>query len=127
MAKFNKNDYNFIDLSETDHTEMTAVELDKCIADTMEVLKMTKRKISSSIMNLSLVSGLLGVRGGEFVKINVFSAKYNKGNCTKEELKVIKSVINTAKWYYRLKVIIILIAQKQGEMDEVTPLLANKK
>ena len=80
---FNKNDYKFIDLTETAFEDFTAVELDRYIADTIEVLGMTKGKMTKSIMNLSLASGLLAVRGGEFIRINAFVAKYKKGNVSK--------------------------------------------
>lgn len=123
--KFNKNDYKFIDLTETAFEDFSAVELDRYIADTMEVLGMTKGKMTKTMMNLSLAAGLLTVRGGEFVRINAFVAKYNKGNLSKEELKVVKKVMSTAKWYYRLKVILALISQNNS-FDEIKPMLAEK-
>ena len=86
---------------------------------------MSKGKMTKTMMNLSLAAGLLAVRGGEFVRINAFVAKYNKGNLSKEELKVVKKVMSTAKWYYRLKVILALISQNNS-FDEIKPMLAEK-
>ena len=124
--KFNKNDYRYVDLSEVDYTEFTATELDSLIHDTIEVLKMTKRKVGKSIMNVSLASGLLAVRGGEFKSVNAFIARWKKGNTSKEERKLIKTVMRTAKWYFRLKVIMALITRRNNEFTEVAPILATR-
>lgn len=127
MSKFNKNDYRFIDLSETDHTQFSQIELDKMIATTKEVLAKTKLSITKTPMNLSLVGGLLAVRDGEFIRINALTgAKWKKGKTTKEERKLIKRVFSTAKLYYTFKVVIALI-KKDGEQDLLNPVLAQKK
>lgn len=126
MAKFNKNNYNFLNLAENDVSQLSVTELDKALRDTKEVLKMTKYKITKTIMNLQLVNGLVSVRGGEFKSINAFFAKVKMGSVTKEEKKLIKKVLSTAKWYYRLKVIIVLITKIQS-VDSIDPMLAIKK
>lgn len=126
MAKFNKNNYNFLNLAENDVSQLSVTELDNALRDTKEILKMTKYKITKTIMNLQLVNGLVSVRGGEFKSINAFFAKVKMGSVTKEEKKLIKQVLATAKWYYRLKVIIVLITKNQS-VDSIDPMLAIKK
>ena len=126
MSKFNKNNYNFLNLAENNVNELSVTELDNALRDTKEILKMTKYKITKTIMNLQLVNGLVSVRGGEFKSINAFFAKVKMGSVTKEEKKLIKKVLATAKWYYRLKVIIVLITKNQS-VDSIDPMLAIKK
>lgn len=127
MKTFDKNNYRFIDLSETDHTQFSQLELDKMIADTKEVLAMTKGKIKMTPMNLGLAGGLLGVRDGAFVKINALTGtKWNKGNATKDECKLVKSVFFTARLYYVFKVVLALISKNEGEQDQFNPTLLQK-
>ncbi|MGN1052486.1 MAG: hypothetical protein ACI4SH_03750 [Candidatus Scatosoma sp.] len=126
MKKFDKNNYRFIDLSETDHTQFSPLELDGMIEDTKEVLAVTKKKIKSTPMNLALAAGLLGVRGGEFIKINALTgAKWKKGNATKDERKLIKKVFSTARIYYLFKIVITLI-KKEGAVDQLNPTIVQK-
>ncbi len=127
MRKFDKSNYRFIDLSETDHTQFSQLELDKMIEDTKEVLALTKGKIKMTPMNLGLAGGLLGVRDGEFVKINALTgAKWKKGNATKDECKLLKKVFKTARLYYAFKVIIVLISKENGSLDQINPTLVQK-
>ena len=127
MNKFDKNNYRFIDLAETDYTQFSQLELDKMIEDTKEVLAMTKGKIKMTPMNLGLISGLLGVREGAFVKINALTgAKWKKGNATKDECKLVKKVCTTARLYYIFKVVINLVSKKEGEQDLYNPTLVQK-
>lgn len=127
MKKFNKENYKFIDLSETDYTQFSQVELDKMIEDTKEVLGLTKKKMKMTPMNLGLVGGLLGVKGGQFIKINALTgAKWKKGNTTKEERKLIKRVFTTARLYYLFKVVIVLISKNSSEQDLLNPTLIQK-
>lgn len=126
MKKFNKNDYRFIDFSKTDYNEFSELELDDMVADTKEVLSMTKGKIKSTPMNIGLVSGLLDMRGGEFIKVNIFGSKWKKGNTTKEERKLIEKVFSTAKLYYLFKVFIVLLSKGEAEQDIFNSTLAQK-
>ncbi len=127
MKKFNKENYKFVDLSETDYTLFSQVELDKMIEDTKEVLGLTKKKMKMTPMNLGLVGGLLGVKGGQFIKINALTgAKWKKGNTTKEERKLIKRVFTTARLYYLFKVVIVLISKNSSEQDLLNPTLIQK-
>ena len=50
--KFDKNNYRFIDLAETDHTQFSQLELDKMIEDTKEVLEMTKKELTDYVKKL---------------------------------------------------------------------------
>ena len=125
--KFNKENYRFIDLSKTDYTQFSQIELDQMIADTKEVLEMTKGQVKSTPMNLGLAGGLLGVREGQFIKVNALTgAKWKKGNATKEECNLLKKVFSTARIYYIFKVVIVLISQKQSDMDLLNPTLVQK-
>lgn len=127
MKTFDKNNYRFIDLSETDHTQFSQLELDKMIADTKEVLAMTKGKVKMTPMNLGLAGGLLGVRDGAFIKINALTgAKWKQGNATKDECKLVKSVFFTARLYYIFKVVLALISKNNGEQDQLNPTLVQK-
>lgn len=126
MKKFNKNDYRFIDLSETDYNQFSELELDDMLADTKEVLSATKGKIKSTPMNIGLVAGLLALRGGEFTEVGLFGAKWEKGDTTKEERKLIKKAFSTAKLYYLFKVFIVLLSKGEGEKDLFNPTLAQK-
>ncbi len=127
MKNFVKEDYRFIDLSETDHTQFSQLELDKMIEDTKEVLAMTKGKMKKTPMNLALAGGLIGVRGGEFKGINALTgAKWKKGETTKDERKLLKKVFSTARLYYVFKVVIVLISKKEGELDNLNPTLVQK-
>ncbi len=124
---FDKNNYNFIDLTKTDFNDFSELELDKLIEDTKEVLSMTKGKVTKSPMNIGLAGGLLAVRGGEFKSINALTgAKWTKGNTSKEEQKLLKKVFSTGRLYYLFKVVIVLIAQKDGQQDLLNPTLAQK-
>ena len=125
--KFNKDDYKFIDLTQTDFNTFSEIELDKLVEDTIEVLNMTKGKIKKTPMNLGLVAGLLAVRGGEFKKINALTgAKWKKGNASKKEQKLCKKVFFTARLYYMFKVVIVLISKKESGLDSLNPTLAQK-
>ena len=125
--KFNKENYRFIDLAQTDYTQFSQIELDQMIADTKEVLEMTKGKIKSTPMNLGLAGGLLAARDGQFIKINAITgAKWNKGNATKEECKLLKKVFSTARLYYIFKVVIVLASQKESSQDLFNPTLVQK-
>ena len=128
MKKFDKNNYKFIDLSETDISQFSQIEIDNMIADTVEVLKMTKGSVTKTPMNLGLIGGVLGARGGQFVSVNFLTgAKWKKGDATKEEQKLAKKVFFTARIYYAFKVIITLIAQKNNEgRDLLNPTLVQK-
>ncbi len=125
--KFDKNNYRFIDLSKTDHTQFSQLELDKMIEDTKEVLKMTKGAVKKTPMNLGLAGGLLAARDGQFIKINALSgAKWKKGNATKDECKLLKKVFSTARLYYIFKVVILLVSKKDAETDLLNPTLVQK-
>ena len=125
--KFDKKNYRFIDLAETDHTQFSQLELDKMIEDTKEALAMTKGKVKMTPMNLGLAGGLLAVRDGQFEKINALTgAKWKKGNATKDECKLLKKVFSTARLYYIFKVVIVLVSKKDAEMDKLNPTLVQK-
>ena len=125
--KFNKENYRFIDLSETDHTQFSQLELDQMIADTTEVLALTKGKVKMTPMNLGLAGGLLAARDGQFIKINALSgAKWEKGNASKDECKLLKKVFSTARLYYTFKIFIVLTSQKDAEQDLFNPTLVQK-
>lgn len=125
--KFDKNNYKFIDLSETDHTQFSQIELDKMIEDTIEVLNSTKGTMKQTPMNLGLVGGLLAVRGGRFIKINALSgAKWEKGSVSKEEEKLCKKVFSTARLYYLFKIFIVLASKNEGSQDLLNPTLVQK-
>ena len=125
--KFDKNNYRFIDLAETDHTQFSQLELDKMIEDTKEVLEMTKKDRKKTPMNLGLAGGLLAVRDGQFIKINALTgAKWKKGKATKDECKLLKKVFSTARLYYIFKVVIILVSKKEAEQDLFNPTLVQK-
>ena len=125
--KFNKDNYRFIDLAETDHTQFSQIELDQMIADTKEVLAETKGKMKMTPMNLGLAGGLLAVKGGQFIKINALTgAKWKKGDTTKEERKLLKKVFSTARLYYIFKVVIVLISKKDAVQDLFNPTLVQK-
>lgn len=127
MKKFVKEDYRFIDLSETDHTQFSQLELDKMIEDTKAVLAMTKGNVKNTPMNLALAGGLLGVRGGQFVGINALTgAKWKKGEASKEECKLLKKVFSTARLYYTFKFVIVLISKKESQLDHMNPTLVQK-
>lgn len=127
MKKFDKNNYRFIDLSKTDIAQFSQLELDNMIADTKEVLSMTKIKVTKTPMNIALANGLIGVRGGEFKKINALTgAKWKKGNTTKQERKLLKKVFLTARLYYIFKIVIVLVAKKEASLDLVNPTLVQK-
>ena len=125
--KFDKNNYRFIDLAETDHTQFSQLELDKMIEDTKEVLEMTKKDRKKTPMNLGLAGGLLAVRDGQFIKINALTgAKWKKGKATKDECKLLKKVFSTARLYYIFKVVIVLASKKEAEQDLFNPTLVQK-
>ena len=129
MAKFNINDYEFINISDEagfDPETYTAEEYEEMINDTMDVLNARKGKLTKSPDNLCLVSGVLAMRGGEFISIAPIMVKYKKGQTPKSELKVIKKVFSTAKWYYLLRNILSNIAKKGIGTDGIYPYLARK-
>jgi len=131
MKTFDKNNYRFIDLSETDHNQFSQLELDKMIADTKEVLDMTKGKTKMTPMNLGLAGGLLAVRDGQFVKIHALTgAKWKKGKATKDECKLLKKVFSTARIYYMIKMVTALVTalvfQKAASQDILNPTLVQK-
>ncbi len=124
---FDKKNYNFIDLSETDINQFSQLEIDKMVEETKEVLQMTKGQVKKSIMNLGLAGGLLHAKGGQFVKINAFTgAKWKKGNTTKEEQKMLNKVFTTARFYYLFKVVIVLISKNESQQDTINPTLVQK-
>lgn len=126
MKKFDKSNYNFIDLSKTDYTTFSALEQDQLLEDTQELLKCTKGKVTKTPMNLALVGGYLIMRGGQFKKVNIFGAKWKKGNTTKQERKLIKKVFKTAQFYYLFKVVILLISKQGSRQDLLNPTVVKK-
>ncbi len=127
MAKINPDNYTFIDLTKTDYTQFTAAELDRYAADTTAVLSATGKKLKKTPMNVGLTAGLLAIRGGEFIKVMPIAAKYKKGNANKNELKVIKRAMNTARLYYLFKNILAMVMKKENDPDLLNPHIAVKK
>ncbi len=130
MAKFNLSDYEFINVSEgceNNVENLSANELEEMVKDTVAVLNATKKKMKKTPTNLCLAAGLLGVRGGEFVKVVPLKATYKKGNVSKEELKLLKKVFNTARLYYLFNNIVKMAADKDIQTDGIYPHLARKK
>lgn len=130
MAKFNMNDYEFVDISERAESSvvnLSANELEEMVQATMEVLNATKGKLKQTPKNLCLAAGVLGVRGGEFKKVVPLYAKYDKGNASKAELKVLKKVFNTARLYYLVSNLTSMAADKSLAGDDIYAYLARKK
>lgn len=130
MAKFNINDYEFIDISERSESKvenLSANELEEMVKATLEVLAATKGKFKRVPANLCLASGVLGVRGGEFKKIVPIKVTYKKGNVSKSEHKLIKKVFNTARLYYLINNVISIAADKGIGTDGIYPYLARRK
>ena len=129
MAKFNIDNYEFINVSEDSDSKLenlSANEIEEMISATVEVLKKSN-KLKRVPSNLCLASGLLGVRGGEFKKISPILVSYKKGDVTKEELKVIKNVFTLGRIYYLLRNIGANVAGKQIGTDGIYPYLARRK
>lgn len=130
MAKFNLKDYEFINVSEGSDNNvenLSANELEEMVEDTIAVLKATKGNLKKTPTNLCLAAGILGVRGGEFIKIVPIKATFKKGNASKDELKLLKKVFNTARLYYLINNIIKMAADKDVQCDGIYPHLARKK
>ena len=130
MAKFNIDNYEFINISEGTENNvenLSANELEEMVADTLDVLKATKGKLKKTPTNLCLVAGILGVRGGEFIKIAPIKVTFKKGDATKDEMKIIKKVFTTGRIYYLINNIIKTAADKDIPVDGIYPHLARKK
>ena len=129
MAKFNIDNYEFINISEgTDSNveNLSANEIEEMITATKEVLK-GANKLKRVPSNLCLVAGLLGVRGGEFKKISPIKVSFKKGDVSKDELKLIKNVFTLGRIYYLLRNIGANVAGKQIGADGIYPYLARRK
>ncbi|MBQ7912388.1 MAG: hypothetical protein IJ308_01425 [Clostridia bacterium] len=129
MAKFNVNDYEFIDFSEDstfDFDSLSAEEFEQMVQDTMEVLKARKGKLLKSPDNLCLVSGVLAARDGEFISIAPIMVRWKKGNTSKAERKIIKKVFTTAKWYYLFRNLLANMTKNGIGTDGIYPYLARK-
>ncbi len=129
MAKFNIDNYEFINISEGSDSNLenlSANEIEEMIEATMEVIK-GANKIKRVPANLCLVSGLLGVRGGEFKKISPIMVSFKKGDVTKDELKAIKNVFTKGRIYYLLRNVGANVAGKQIGTDGIYPYLARRK
>ena len=129
MAKINVNDYEFINISEGTENNvenLSANEIEEMIEATVEVLK-GSNKLKRVPTNLCLVSGLLGVRGGEFKKISPIKVSFKKGDVSKAELKVINKVFTLGRIYYLMRNIGLNVAGKQLETDGIYPYLARRK
>lgn len=132
MAKFDINNYEFINISEgaeneTSLANLSANEIEEMVEATLEVLKATGGKFKKVPTNLCLVAGVLGVRGGEFKKIAPIKVTYKKGDTTKEELKVINKVFTTGRIYYLVRNVIAFAADNQIGADGIYPYLAKRK
>ena len=132
MAKFDINNYEFINISEgaeneTSLANLSANEIEEMVEATMEVLAATKGSFKRVPTNLCLAAGVLGVRGGEFKKIAPIKVTYNKGETGKEELKVINKVFTTGRIYYLIRNIVAFAADNQIGMDGIYPYLAKRK
>ncbi len=125
--KINFEEYEFIDLSKTEVENFSDSELaDMCDA-TLEILSATKGKVKKTPMNLGLAAGYLGVHGGEFVHVNGLTAKWKKGECSKQACKVLKKVFSTAKFYYLVKNLLSAAVKKENGYEILPPQLAKKK
>ena len=130
MAKINVTDYEFINISEGTENNvenLSANELEEMITDTLTVLKATGGKLKKTPTNLCLASGILGVRGGEFIKIAPIKVTFKKGSTSKEEMKVINKVFTTGRIYYLINNIVKMAADKDIPTDGIYPHLARKK
>ena len=130
MAKINVNDYEFINISEGTENNvenLSANEIEEMVADTLAVLSVTKGKLKKTPTNLCLASGILGVRGGEFIKIAPIKVTFKKGETSKEEMKVINKVFTTGRIYYLINNIVKMAADKDIPTDGIYPHLARKK
>ena len=124
MAKFDINNYEFInvsDESESNLENLSANEIEEMVEATLEVLKATGSKMKRVPTNLCLASGVLGVRGGEFKKIAPIHVSFNKGDTSKAELKIINKVFTTGRIYYLLRNIGANIAGNQIGTDGIYP------
>ena len=129
MAKFNIDNYEFINVSEDSESNLenlSANEIEEMIEATVEVLK-GSNSIKRVPTNLCLVSGLLGVRGGEFKKISPIKVSFKKGDVSKDELKVINKVFTKGRIYYLLRNVGANVAGKQIGVDGIYPYLARRK
>ena len=132
MAKFDINNYEFINISEGAENEsslekLSTNEIEEMVEATLEVLKATGAKLKKVPTNLCLASGILGVRGGEFKKIAPIKVTYKKGETSKEELKIINKVFTTGRIYYLIRNVVSFAAEKQIGTDGIYPYLAKKK
>lgn len=127
MAKLNLDNYNFIDLSETDLSLLTDEELEVYIKDTKEVLEAYKKKTTKAMFVFGLANGLLSLRGGELTKVTLFGSKWKKGTATKDEIKLVKKVISTVKKYLAFRIFINLVAGRANNTELMNPYVAKKK
>ena len=132
MAKFDINNYEFINISEGAENEaslekLSVNEIEEMVEATLEVLKATGGKFKRVPTNLCLAAGVLGVRGGEFKKIAPIKVTFKKGETSKAELKIINKVFNTGRIYYLVRNIIANVAEKQIGTDGIYPYLAKRK
>ncbi len=125
--KINLDEYEFIDLTKTDASTFSDSELADLAETTLDILKATKGKIKKTPMNGGLVAGYLAVNGGELVRVNGLSAKWKKGNCSKEARKVIKKTLSSAKIYYLFKSVLSSVMKKENGYELLNPTLAKKK
>lgn len=132
MAKFDINNYEFINISEgaeneTSLEKLSANEIEEMVEATLEVLKATGGKFKKVPTNLCLAAGVLGVRGGEFKKIAPIKVTFKKGETSKDELKIINKVFTTGRIYYLVRNIIAVAADNQIGTDGIYPYLARRK
>ena len=132
MAKFDINNYEFINVSEGAENEtalanLSANEVEEMVEATLEVLTATGSKFKRVPTNLCLAAGVLGVRGGEFKKIAPIKVTFNKGETSKDELKVINKVFTTARIYYLVRNVVAFAADNQIGTDGIYPYLAKRK
>ena len=130
MAKFNVNDYEFINVSDESDVNVEALsanELEEMAPATLEVLK-NDAKMKNTPRNLCLAAGFLAVRGGEFKKVVPIHVSYKKGSATKAELKIINRVFDKARLYYLINNFINMqIKHEQVGTDGIYAYLARKK
>ncbi len=127
MAKADLKAYDFIDLTKTDLSLLTDEELSVYVKDTASVLDAYKGKVTKANMIFGLAAGLLAMRGGELTKVTLFAKKYDVGDATKQEIKLVKKVVKTYRIYLAFKIVIALISGGQAGMELLAPHAAKKK
>lgn len=127
MAKLNLDAYKFIDLTETDFSLLTDEELEVYARDTKTVLNAYKKKATKAHFLFGLTAGLLALRGGELTKVTLLWSKYKKGSASKDEIKLVKGVIRTFRFYLVFKIVINLISNTTTGMELIAPHVAKKK